>query len=195
MTIQEIKIKLEKSLNQKRYRHSLNVMDTSVQLAKKHGEDVEKAAVAGLLHDCARDIRGQELFEVCSRFGIEINDMNKLQPELLHGQLGIYIAKEQYGITDDYILRAIRYHTTGCSNMSMLDKIVFIADSIEPNRIFPGVEDLRRTAYSDIDESVLQSLDRTIKYVISKGALIHPDTIEARNFLVLNKKKRNEALY
>ncbi|MCX7710089.1 MAG: bis(5'-nucleosyl)-tetraphosphatase (symmetrical) YqeK [Clostridia bacterium] len=185
---EEMRKKLEGVLTAKRFVHSLNVMKTSMELAQKYGEDKEKAAIAGLLHDCAREIRGEELFNQCKKYHIHIDDIDRIQPELLHGQLGVEIAREHYGVEDPAILKAIRYHTTGGRDMSLLDKIVFIADSIEPNRTFPGVEELRKTAFNQMDHAVMMALDRTIKYVISKGALIHPDTIEARNYLILDKK-------
>lgn len=190
MILDKMKEKLESALSKKRFIHSVNVMKISLKLAKEHGEDPEKATVAGLLHDCARDIRGDSLLQCCEKYQIEIDELTATQPELLHGQLGTFIAEEEYGITDGYILKAIRYHTTGCTNMSLLDKIVFIADTIEPNRSFPGVEELRKLAFSNLDEAVKASLDRTIKYIIGKGSLIHQDTIAARNYIILNSKKQ-----
>jgi len=188
MNVEEIKKKLENTLTPKRFIHSVNVMKTSVELAAKHGEDAGKATIAGLLHDCARDIKGGGLFEQCERFKVSVDDLGRLQPELLHGPLGAELARSEYGINDEYVLRAIRFHTTGCSNMSLLDKIVFIADCIEPNRSFAGVEEIRRLAYRDIDASIIISLERTIRHVISKGTLIHPDTVDARNHLILCRR-------
>ncbi|MCX7841899.1 MAG: bis(5'-nucleosyl)-tetraphosphatase (symmetrical) YqeK [Clostridia bacterium] len=188
MGIEEIKKKLETILTPKRYLHSINVMQVSESLAKKHGEDSAKAALAGLLHDCARDITDDELIKQCERYNVKLDDICRFQPELLHAMLGAELARHTYGIHDQEILKSIRFHTTGCRNMSLLNKIVFIADSIEPGRIFPGVEEIRSLACEDINAAVELSLERTIKHVLNKGTLIHPDTIDARNHLILERK-------
>lgn len=190
MSRDEIKTKLEGSLTSKRFTHSLNVMKTSVELASKYAVNVEKCAMAGLLHDCARDIKGDELFEQCDKFQISIDEVSKAQPVLLHGPLGAAIAKTSYGITDEHVLKAIRYHTTGREEMTLLEKIVFIADYIEPGRNFPDVTKVRNMAFSDIDKAILMSLERTIMYVMSKGAPIHILTVKARNYIILQHKRR-----
>lgn len=184
MTIDEIKRKLESVLSPKRFEHSLGVMDTAVNLAEKYGGNVEKAALAGILHDCAREIKGQAVFELCKKYHINVDYITLAQPELLHGPVGAVIAAEEYGIEDEDVLKAIECHTTGRENMTLLDKIIFIADYIEPGRKFPGVEEVRELAYRDLNRSILLSLDNTIRYVMNKGAFIHPDTILARNFII-----------
>ncbi|MDF2524347.1 MAG: metal dependent phosphohydrolase [Clostridiales bacterium] len=176
--------KLEKTLNFKRFVHSVNVMKTAVDLAHNYDIDADKAAVAGLLHDCARDVKGEKVFELCTRFGIKVDYITKSQPELLHGPIGAYLAKTEYQVEDPEIIGAIRCHTTGCEKMTILDKIIFIADYIEPNRNFPGIYEIRKEAYSDINRALVFALNRTIKFVMTKGALIHPDTINARNRLI-----------
>ena len=184
MTRDEMKIKLEGTLSPKRFIHSVNVMNTAVELAKRYNVDLEKAAVAGLLHDCAREIRGEAALEHSRRFGIQTDYITQAQPELLHGPIGSHIARLEYGIDDEGILKAIHNHTTGRENMDMLEKIVFIADYIEPNRNFPGVEEARREAVVDLDRAVILALNKTIKHVMTKGALIHPETVSARNYLI-----------
>lgn len=184
MTLEEIRDKLEKSLTRRRFVHSVNVMNCSVDLAAKYGENKDRAAVAGLLHDCARDIKGRAIFDLCDKFGIKPDGVKLRQPELLHGPVGSYIAQVEYGVTDEGILDAIRFHTTGCENMSLLSKIIFIADYIEPGRNFHGIADIRNLAYVDIDRAMICALDRTIRHIMSKGALIHTDTVNARNFLI-----------
>lgn len=190
MNIDEMKITLKNSINNKRYNHCINVMNTAVQLASQYGQDKEKAAIAGLLHDCARDIKGDEVFALCEKFNIEINYLTQYQPDLLHGPIGANIAREVYGVKDELVFSAISCHTTGRENMNMMDKIVFIADYIEPNRNFPCINDVRKIVYEDIDSALILALDRTIKYVMSKGALIHPDTIGARNSIIFSQKTR-----
>ncbi len=180
----EILEKLKKPLNRKRFVHSVNVMNTSIELAKKYKEDVEKASLAGILHDCAKDIRGEQLLNMCKEFGIERDFVTRIQPELLHGPLGRKIAHRDYGIEDEDILSAIEFHTTGSENMSMLEKIIYIADLIEPKRNFRGVKKLRRLTFRDMDAAIILSLDMIIKNVLKKGKLIHPNTINARNYLI-----------
>lgn len=191
MDREEIKLQLEDVMSPKRFIHSLNVMNVAIKLAQKFGCDVEKAAIGGLLHDCAKDISHEETFSLCETYSVPIDAIMQNQPELLHGYVGSIIAKERYGILDKEILQSIRYHTTGHENMSMLDKIVFMADYIEPNRSFIGMDDLRTMAYSDMDKALLFAFEKTIKHVIAKKALLHIDTINARNSIVLRINNRN----
>lgn len=184
MTVEEMKNKLEEVLSSKRFKHSLGVMDTAVSLAERYGENKEKAAVAGILHDCAREIKGQAVFELCEKYHIGVNYITLSQPELLHGPLGAVLATEEYGVEDEDIIRAIYCHTTGRENMTLLDRIIFMADCIEPGRKFEGVDEVRELAYCDLDSSLVISLDSTIRHIIQKGKLIHPDTINARNFII-----------
>lgn len=192
MTIDDIKNLLMEKLSPKRYKHSLNVMDTAGKLADTYGLDVAKASLAGLIHDCAREIRGNDVFLECNRFNIEISNVCKIQPELLHGPLGAKLAEEQYGITDEIILNAVRWHTTGHENMDLMAKVIYIADYIEPGRSFPGIEEARQLAFKNIDSAMVFSLDRTIRFVVSRGLLVHPDTINARNSILIKTiEKRN----
>jgi predicted HD superfamily hydrolase involved in NAD metabolism len=180
-----VKSRLEEHLSPKRFIHSLNVMDTAAKLGSKYGADEEKCMLAGLLHDCARDIKGEQVFLLCDRFDIYVDAVSKMQPELLHGPLGAKLAKQDYGVNDEQVLNAINYHTTGREGMSLLEKIVFIADYIEPGRKQPGVDEVRKIAFNDLDKAMAISLDDTLKYVLSKGALIHTLTVSARNYLIL----------
>lgn len=189
MTIDEMKIKLEGVLTPRRYMHSINVMNTAVKLAEKYGESCEEAGVAGLLHDCARNIGKSETLDLCGKFGIEVDAIQRLQPELLHGPLGVELAKHEYGITNEYVLNAIKNHTTGCENMSILAKIIFIADYIEPGRECQGVDDIRKLAFENIDDTILAVIHSTINYIITKERLIHPDTLNARNYIISQRMK------
>lgn len=189
MTVEEIKKRLEAVLSQKRYIHSVNVMETAIRLAARYGEDADKAARAGLLHDCARDMKADEAMRLCGIYGIEVDDISHIQPELLHGRLGEKLASRLYGEDDPKVLKAIAIHTMGCPGMELLDKIIFIADYIEPARTFPGSEAMRIEAFDDLDRAVLSALDSTIKYVVGKGGLLHLDTIETRNWILMGLKK------
>jgi len=183
---------LRQNLSEKRFNHSIEVMKTAVKLAEQYNADVEAAETAGLLHDCARDIRGGLLYQSCQKYRIKTDFVTKAQPELLHGALGVFIAKEIYEVTDNNILDPIRWHTTGREKMTLLDKIIYISDFIEPGRSFEGVDAVREVVYQDIDRAMLMALDRTIKYVMMREVYIHPDTIKARNGIIsdIRGKKR-----
>ncbi|NLI57525.1 MAG: HD domain-containing protein [Clostridium sp.] len=187
MTREEMKIKLKDSITKKRFIHSLNVMELAAELAAAHGIDQEKAAIAGLLHDCAKNIEADESLRLCEEFQIDIIDVERLQPKLLHGKVGAVLATKEYGVDDEEILDAIRHHTLGRENMTTMDKIVFIADYVEPGRNFEGIEELRELAFTDLDKTMVISLDNIIKHIITKEVLIHPVAILARNDLI---KKR-----
>jgi len=186
INIEEIKHKLETDMKPKRFVHSVNVMDTASRLADFYGVDRKKAEVAAILHDCARNMDKADVFETCRKYGIEVDEIQRRQPDLLHGPIAACIAKFEYGIKDEDVLEAIRVHTTGKENMTMLDKIIFIADYIEPGRDFPGVENIREWAYKDIDKAILLALESTIGYVIQRGMLLHPDTIYTRNYIIMS---------
>jgi predicted HD superfamily hydrolase involved in NAD metabolism len=179
--------KLKKDIGIQRFNHSIGVMNTSIELAKCYNYSVEKANVAGLLHDCGK-LQGEiNLLKMANDFDIILDNVMKVNKELIHSHLGAEIAKKVYNVGDQDILNAIRFHTTGRENMGLLEKIVYIADLIEPGRDFQGVEEIRRLAYEDIDKSLLFAMDNTLKFVIEKGNLIHLDTIKARNHLIILK--------
>ncbi|MDF2884673.1 MAG: phosphohydrolase [Clostridiaceae bacterium] len=179
---------LEKNLNNHRYIHSLNVSKTAVKLAELYGADINKAKIAGLIHDCAKKLSNEELLIIFKNNNIKVDAVSINSPQLLHGWAAAIIAEQTMGINDEEILSAVKYHTTGKKNMSLLEKIIYIADYIEPGRDFEGVDELRKMAYESLDEGLLKAFDSTIEYVIERNQLIHLDTIEGRNFLLINKK-------
>lgn len=179
----DIRIRLEETIGEKRCNHSLRVLQVARELGEIYGEDLERVSVAALLHDCAKIQDREELLKRARDFDIILsNDMLK-NTELIHGPLGAKIAKEEYNIRDNEILNAIKYHTTGRENMTMLEKIIFIADYIEPYRNFPGLDKIRQLAYQDIDRSILLAMEQTIKFLIDTGKLIALDTVKSRNYL------------
>ncbi|MCY6959727.1 bis(5'-nucleosyl)-tetraphosphatase (symmetrical) YqeK [Clostridium brassicae] len=178
---------LKENLKESRFKHSISVMDTAIKLADIYGEDIEKAKIAGLVHDCAKYLQRERMLSVAREYGYDITKVCFKNSSLLHGVAGAYVAKNIIGIEDEDILNSIAYHTTGRRNMSMLEKIIFIADYIEPLRDFPGVDVVREMAFKDIDKSLIMAFDRTIKYVIEKGQLLHNDTVEARNYMICEK--------
>ncbi len=189
--IEEIKAELSKILSDKRYVHSLGVADEAKKLAGKYGVDENRAYLAGLVHDCAKEVPPHDMEGILkTKYGVSVDSMSKLTPKILHGVLGACEAQSKFGIYDPEILDAVKYHTTGKGNMSMLAKIVYIADYIEPNRDFDGVDELRRLAYTNIDEAIIKGIDDTITDLIKRGLLLHPDTIHARNDLVIKRAQK-----
>lgn len=184
-----MKDKLKKALSEKRYKHSLGVCDEAVKMAEKFGADKEKAYLAGLLHDCAKGYTNDEQIELCGKYGIELDDITFACKPVIHAPLGAVIAKVEYGIDDKEILEAIRCHTVAKENMSLLDKIIYIADMIEPTRDFPGVDQIRKAAYDDIDKAVIMGLKKSIVFNAQKDKIIHPDTISAWNYILRDTKK------
>lgn len=180
---------LKTNLKPKRFEHSLSVGDTAEKLAKHYNIDPSKAALAGLVHDCAKDKSTEELLGIACNSGITIGEVSMDSPKLLHGCVGAVIAKEVMGIEDQDILNAVWYHTTGRKNMSILEKIIYIADYVEPLREFPGVDEMRQGVYQDLNNTLIFAFDSTIKYVIDKGQMLHPDSIEGRNHLISESRR------
>lgn len=182
MGIDEIKEKLQKMLSPKRFAHSVHVMEASRRLAEKYGEDPEKAAMAGLIHDCARDLGKTETIMLCSKYGIAIDDIMQCQPELLHGKVGAFLARDIFGVNCHQILAAVSEHTMGREGMERLSSIVFIADYIEAGRVYPGVEAVRKAAEESLEKAIVAGIDNTIEYILAKGNLLHPQTVATRNW-------------
>lgn len=164
--IPKMKKTLRKYLDSARYEHTEGVMYTAAALAMRFGEDLEKAQVAGLLHDCAKCISDDKKIRICLKNKITMTDAEQRSPFLLHAKVGAYIARNKYGVEDEEILSAIACHTTGKPGMSQLDKIIFIADYIEPMRSkAPNLTDVRRLAFEDIDLALFKILSDTLAYL------------------------------
>jgi len=189
MNLSEMESLLKEDLSQSRFEHSINVMNCAKELAKLWNCDLKKAAIAGLLHDCARNPNKYEIFDLCRQFDIKPDEVETEQSVLLHGSVGAKIDKTKYKVDDEEILQAIECHTTGRMKMSLLDKIIFLADFIEPKRCFRGVEKARKLSRSDIDEAVLYCMDSSVKNLISNNRIIHKNTIDARNYMIDYIKK------
>ena len=177
MTTKEIQKDLKNKLKPARYEHTLGVSDTAQHLAKIHGYDCAKAALAGLLHDCAKCIPSDKKIRLCEKYGLPVSSVEKENPSLLHARLGAYLAHEKYGVKDEEIIYAIESHTTGRPGMSMLEKIVYIADYIEPGRReLPNMADVRQLAFRDIDECLYRILKDSLVYLDSKNITVDPMT-------------------
>ena len=183
MSYEEILTDLQSKLNTHRFLHTLGVADTVRLLAQVHGADEEKAAFAGLLHDCARRWPNERLPEECEKRGIPVSDLEREMPILLHAQLGAALAEEEYGVTDRSILEAIRVHTTGTPAMGPLSKILYIADYIEPGRnMVSNLNQIRRAAFFRPDDALIMILRGTLDYLKKKGGPIHPATLETYQY-------------
>lgn len=180
----EINEKLKRSLDPYRYVHTLGVAGTSAALAMKWEADVDKAELAGLLHDCAKCIPSEERYRLCAEGGISLNEYELRNPALVHAKLGPYIAKRDYGVDDPEIFEAIETHTTGKPDMTLLQKIVFTADLIEPNRDdrVPNIGETRRIAFEDLDGAVYLIVERSLRYLEKIGKEIDPESIATFEF-------------
>ena len=182
-TIEDIQEKLRKKLKGSRYVHTLGVEYTSVCLVMKYGENLETAELSGLLHDCAKELPEKKLIQICRDHGERISKMEYQNPFLLHGKAGACLARDKFGIDDANILNAIRYHTTGRPGMTLVEKIVFVADYIEPNRKkADNLTELRRMAFENLDETVLRILEQTLDYLIRTGKEIDRHTVITRDY-------------
>lgn len=193
MTFDLIIKKLMSELDKERYLHSINVMELSITLAEHYGVDVSKARVAGILHDCGKNYKGDDARTYIKKIGYEADEIELKQTRLLHGIIGEHLARITYGINDPEILGAIRWHTTGKAEMSVLEKIVYVADYIEPSRSFEDIDEMRREAFRDLDKCIVLCADSTISYILKRGFLLHEKTVETRNFSLMSLKEKNTA--
>ncbi|BEU87398.1 bis(5'-nucleosyl)-tetraphosphatase (symmetrical) YqeK [Selenomonas sp. TAMA-11512] len=188
MTAEEMKAELERRILKKRYLHSLGVMHTAVEIAERLGMPAEQVRTAALLHDCGREIAVENMVEEAEKRGIEVGEIERAMPLLLHAPLGSKIAEEVYGVQDPVILQAIALHTVGAASMTDLDKLIYFADMIEPMRKYPEVEELRRFGREALlDEMFFAGVSASIAFVIEKKGLLHPATVAARNALLLKR--------
>ena len=188
--IEKIKIDLKEKLSEKRYLHSLGTMNMAIKLANIYHIDTNIAALTGLAHDIGKELSNEEKIKFVDENNIETDVIERNNVGLLHGKIGAEIVKNEYNFSRD-MLEAIKYHTTANIKMSMLDKIIFVSDKIEETRNYENINELRKLAENDIDECILEILSFSIKDNIEKGKLIHPNSILARNEILINKKLKN----
>ncbi|WP_167956586.1 bis(5'-nucleosyl)-tetraphosphatase (symmetrical) YqeK [Anaerosporobacter faecicola] len=179
----ELQEKMREILKPKRYLHSLGVQYTCAALAMRYDCNLMSAQVAGILHDAAKNYDEDEQIRRCEKHQIPITKVEREQPYLLHGKLGAYYAKTKYHVTDEEILSAIAYHTTGKPKMTILEKIVFLSDYIEPSRkLIPGLVEIRKLAFEDLDLAVYTTLHNTLNYLKSNEQTIDNTTYTAYNY-------------
>lgn len=181
---QELKKKMKKALDRDRYQHTLGVAYTASALAMKYGVDIDDAFTAGLLHDCAKCIPTDEKYALCEKYGIRLSEFEMKNSALIHAKLGAYLAEVRYGVTDSDIISAIRTHTTGEPDMSLMQLIIFVADYIEPGRDqAANLKEIRELAFTDINKTAARILSDTLNYLGKrKDSPIDPATKETYDY-------------
>lgn len=191
----ELEKKVKKAVDDERYHHTIGVMNTAAALAMAHGLDIQRARLAGLLHDCAKSVvPNSEKPALCEKLGIQFSEFERKNPHLLHGKLGAYYAKHKYGVNDEEICSAISCHTTGKPDMTSLEQIIFIADYIEPDRDeMPRLDVVRKTAFCDLDKCTEMIMSDTLAYLRAAGRPIDDETMIAYKYYAeLIAKRGNE---
>lgn len=181
---------LKRRLSRRRYEHSLNVSYEAVRLAKRYGADEEKAQLAGLLHDVAKEISDKEQLKLMKSAGFPITPELELARKVWHAPAGAAYVKLKLGIEDEDIINAVRYHTTARAGMSLLEKIVFLADYTSAERSYDGVDEMRRLVDESLEAAMLYSLSFQVKNQASKNQIIVPDTFMAYNETVLSGDRK-----
>ena len=179
---------IKKRLNPDRLYHSLNVADEAKKLAKHYGADEQKAFTAGLLHDILKNTPDGELLQYFERNGIMLTETERASRKTWHAMAGADFLRRELHVTDEDILSAVRWHTTGRAGMTLLDKVLFIADFISADRDYPGVERMREKAYVSLEDAMLEGLQFTINELVENAWPVHEDSIRAYNGLVINRK-------
>lgn len=183
ITRDQLLVKMQQLLPEKRLKHCLGVEQTAIELAERFGVDREKAGLAGLLHDYAKKLSDEEFLTLIAKYDLDpkLKDWGN---NVWHGLVGVYKIREDLGLSDPEILRSIEIHTVGSAQMSDLDKVVYVADYIEPNRDFPGVEEAREIARISLNRAVAYETAHTVEHLAHKGLPIFPQTIETYNAYV-----------
>ncbi len=188
MNIDKLREKIKEKLSAKRFKHVLGVEKMCVILAEKYGENIEKARIAALLHDYMKETNIEILKDMCKDVA-EIKGYETLL-EILHGFAGAMAAEKEFNIEDEDILNAIKYHTIGRENMSLLEKIVYIGDAVEEGRNYPCVDEIRAEVLKDLDSGIIMEVNRKTEYLEEKGGIIHINTIKMRDSLLKEREMR-----
>ncbi len=191
--ITKIRRKMMTELDKDRYEHTLGVMYTAASLAMRYDEDIEKALIAGLLHDCAKCLSGDTKIKLCKKYHLNVSEVEKENPSLLHAKLGAFLAAKKYHIKDKDIINAIASHTTGCPHMSLIDKIIYIADYIEPGRKeLPNMAEVRKLAFTDIDACLYRILEDSLEYLAGRNVPIDPMTEKTYLYYKSKREEKEE---
>lgn len=193
MSIAEYKKIIKSMMSENRYNHCVNVSKEAVKLAKRYGGDEEKAAVAGILHDITKEMPKEEQLQIMLDSGIILDDIQKNAPKLWHGISGSVYIKKHFGIEDENILNAICYHTTGRAGMSLLEKIIFVADFTSEERTYKGVATMRKKSRKSLEDAMLYGFKFTFSDLSSRELAIHPDELACYNEIVLNNPMKGKS--
>lgn len=180
----DLETALRRRVSGDRLSHTMRVVDTAKSLAALHGADAAKAAVAALLHDYARPLPSTDLLQLGRRHNVISDPVEEVAPTLLHGPVAAALLQDEGLVADPDILNAIRWHTTGRAGMSLLERVIWVADYVEPGRTFPGASAVRKLAQQDLNHAMLQGLDQTLRYVLDKRWLVHSSSVQAYNWLL-----------
>jgi predicted HD superfamily hydrolase involved in NAD metabolism len=180
---------VKEQITERRYIHTLGVVESAIELAERYGADVKKAELAAIFHDYAKFRPKEEMEQIIIAENMD-PELLEYNMELWHAPVGAYLVKKEAGITDTEILDAIAHHTSGRVGMSLLDKVVYLADYIEPGRSFPGVDEVRQTAKQNLDHAVIQALRNTVVFLMKRNQAIYPDTFKTYNDLIMNLKEK-----
>lgn len=187
--IEQIAAAVKQRLSPARFAHVQGVVDTAQQLARYWRVPERPTIIASWLHDVAKELPQAALLKLATDFGILFDEEMAQMPHLWHAPVGAEIARRTFRIDDEDVLTAIRYHPTGRAGMSGVERIVFLADLIEPGRRFDGVDELRRLSRQDLDDALLAAYDSQIRYVLAQGGLLHSNTTAARNDILLRRRR------
>lgn len=192
--IYEIRRRLQAKLSPERYEHTLSVSYSCIALAMRYDYDLEKAELAGLLHDCAKYYDNETIIKKCDKNQIQLTESELMAPSIIHAKLGAHMAEHKYGVTDPEILSAIACHTTGKPDMSLLDKILYVADYIEPRRTeLPGLDKIRRLAFENLDDALFEMMDGILEFLEQTGAYTDTTTKEAYEYYkALREEQKSE---
>lgn len=188
--LRKLRKKIEKVQDAKRYEHTLGVAYTAAALAMRFGAPIQDAQTAGLLHDCAKCLSDEKRLALCEKHDIPITEVERRNPFLLHAKVGAFLARRKYGVRDEDILNAVQYHTTGREGMSLLEKIIFVADYIEPGRKqAPNLAEIRRLSFEDLDAALLKILEDTMDYLKNAGGEV--DSMTEKTWRYYCSQNRN----
>lgn len=187
LSFEKVRDTLKTELSPKRYEHTLRVVKTAEKLAQHYGMDLSLARWAALLHDCGKEIAHEPIEDLAVNFGLAQSEEFTYAPQLIHAPLSALIAKQRFGMDDPAVLSAVEKHTTGDENMSKLDKIIFLADAIEPGRAYDGLERLQTVAHNDLDEATMLALEASINSVLRVGGYVAPKSVAAHNALWIER--------
>ncbi len=188
MNVEQIRVIVRERLNPNLFRHSIGVAQAARALAERYGADPDAAYLSGLIHDFGKQYSKDELLQAAVHYQHSLDDLTCRTVKLLHAEVGAVLVEKELGISDPEILNAVVFHTTGRPGMTLLEKIIYLADYIEPGRTHTGLDELRELAFRQLDQALLVAVEQSIKSVLQRGLLLHPRSVEFRNSLLIENE-------